>query len=119
MSQQLLKTWQPYLQLQHRFGAGCLGEQLKLHAPQSCVATHDDSLLCAELEDLEPEGENAKARRLWYKTLACLGVICPLAQGEDWPLPLWQTFFTTTLGFPLPLLSLWAIKSLRMPEIYY
>ena len=81
------------------------GSLLKLHAPQSCVATHDDSALRAELEELEPEGKNAKARRLWYKPLAWLGVIRPLAQGEDWPLPLWQTFFTTTIGFPLPLLS--------------
>jgi hypothetical protein len=43
--QQLLKKWQPYLQLQYRFGASRLGEQLKLHGPQSCVATHDDSAL--------------------------------------------------------------------------
>jgi hypothetical protein len=43
------------------------------------------------------EEENAKAHKLWYKPLAWLGVIRPLAQGEDWPLPLCQTFFTTTI----------------------
>ena len=57
------------------------------------------------MSDLEPEEENAKARKLWYKPLAWLGVIRPLTPGEDWALPLWQTFFTTTIGFPLPLLS--------------
>ena len=65
---------------------------------------HDDSALRAELEDLEPEGENAKARRLWYKPLLWLGVLQLITQREDWPLPLWQTFFTSTIGFPLPLL---------------
>ena len=54
------------------------------------------------MSDLEPEEENAKARKLWYKPLAWLGVIRPLAQGEDWPLPLWQTFFESPppLVFP-------------------
>ena len=52
----------------------------------------------------QPEEDKAKARKLWYKHLVWLGVIRPLAQGEDWPLPLWQTFSTTTIGFPLPLL---------------
>jgi hypothetical protein len=51
VSQQRLKTWLPYLQLQHRFNASRLGEHLKLHGPQSCVATHDDSALRAEMSD--------------------------------------------------------------------
>ena len=59
-SQQIIQKWQPYLLLQHRFWASRLGEQLKLHALQSCVVTHDDSTLRAELEDLEPEGEMPK-----------------------------------------------------------
>ena len=65
-----------------------MGELLKLHRPQSCVVTHDNSELRAEMSDLEPEEENAKAHKLWYKPLAWLGVIRPLAQGEDWPIPL-------------------------------
>ena len=66
ISQQLIQKWQPYLLLQHRFWASSLGGQLKLHAQHSCVDTHDDSALRSELEGLEPEGENAKVRRLWY-----------------------------------------------------
>ena len=45
------------------------------------------------------------ARSLWYKPMAWLGVLRPLSQAESWSAPLWQTFFTTSIGFPVPLIT--------------
>ena len=80
-------------------------EQLQLHAPQKITATVADSALRVEMEALEPEQEGAPARSLWYKPMAWLGVLRPLSQAESWSAPLWQTFFTTSIGFPVPLIT--------------
>ena len=77
-------------------------EQLQLHAPKKITATVAESALRVEMEALEPEQEDAPARSLWYKPMACLGVPRPLSQAELWSAPLWQTFFTTSIGFPVP-----------------
>ena len=37
--------------------------------------------------------------------MAWLGVLRPLSQAESWSAPLWQTFFTTSIGFPVPLIT--------------
>ena len=80
-------------------------EQLQLHAPQKITATVADSALRVEMEALEPEQEGAPARSLWYKPMAWLGVLRPLSQAESWSVLLWQTFFTTSLGFPVPFIT--------------
>ena len=79
-------------------------------------ATVADSALRVEMEALEPEQEDAPARSLWYKPMAWLGVLRPLSQAESWSAPLWQTFFTTSIGFPVPLItSLLSRMSTRIP----
>ena len=89
-------------------------EQLQLYAPQKITATVADSALRVEMEALEPEQEGAPARSLWYKPMAWLGVLRPLSQAESWSAPLWQTFFTTSIGFPVPLIT----AHMRMPTLF-
>jgi hypothetical protein len=80
-------------------------DQLQLHAPQKITATVADSALRVEMEAHEPEQEGAPARCLWYKPMAWLGVLRPLSHSKLWSAPWWQTFFTTSIGFPVPLIT--------------
>ena len=102
---QLIQEWQPFKDLRQRFANTRRMEQLQLHAPQKITATVANSALRVEMKALEPEHEGATARSLWYKPMAWLGVLRPLSQAESWSAPLWQTFFTTSIGFPVPLIT--------------
>ena len=51
--------------------------------------------------DLEPSDDKLP-RTLRHKPMAWLGVIRPLHKGEEFPLPLWQAFFSARLGSPIP-----------------
>ena len=40
-----------------------------------------------------------KPRELWWKPLSWLGTLRPTTANDAWDPALWQTFFSSTLGF--------------------
>ena len=105
LTDQLIAHWRPYVVLRQRLSGTRSEEQLRLRKPQKFKATVDDSVLRTEMGDLEPSDEDAPPRTLWHKPMAWLGVIRPLHKGEEWPLPLWQTFFSLAIGAHVPLIA--------------
>ena len=61
--------------------------------------------LSQEMRPLEPSHEDAGPRVLTWKPLAWLAQIRATDDDEAlqaWPLGLWQSFFCSTIGLPLP-----------------
>ena len=54
---------------------------------------------------LEEQADNAKARDLYWQPLSWLGTIRPSSANEAFDPNLWATFFSTTLGLEVPILS--------------
>ena len=51
---------------------------------------------------LEPEGEDAEPRQLYYAPLTFLSHVG--SHSIEWPLDVWQTFFSSSLGVSVPIL---------------
>ena len=72
--------------------------QRQLHMPQKHKATVPDSTLRVEMNNLEEQADNAKARELFWKPLSWLGAIRPTSANDAFDPALWETFVSTTLG---------------------
>ena len=59
-------------------------EQFRLHTQQCVVVTVEDSILCVEMDALDPQEEDVPKRILWYKPLGFLGVIRSHLRDESW-----------------------------------
>ena len=79
-------------------------EQRQLHLPQTHKATVPDSTLRVEMNGLE-QADNAKARDLYCKPLSWLGTLRSSSATDAFDQPLCETFFTSTVGLEVPVLS--------------
>ena len=68
-------------------------------------ATDQDSALRVEMSALEDQADNGKARELHWKPMSWLGTLRPTTVDDAWAPAIWQTFFTSTLGLEVPVLS--------------
>jgi hypothetical protein len=57
------------------------------------------------MNGLEEQTDNAKARDLFWKPLSWPGTLRPSSATDAFDLPLWETFFTSTVGLEVPVLS--------------
>jgi hypothetical protein len=73
--------------------------------PQKHKATVQDSTLRVEMNNLEEQADNAKARELFWKPLSWLGAIRPTSAKDAFDPALWETFVSTTLGLEVPTLA--------------
>jgi hypothetical protein len=58
-----------------------------------------------EMNALEEQADNAKARELFWKPLSWLGTIRPSSANDAFDPILWATFVSTTLGLEVSVLS--------------
>jgi hypothetical protein len=93
---------------------------LALHLLQRIKATVPGSAFQLELDALEPDEpaqqqaldgqppqqQMDNSRKLFWTPLGFLGQLGTSRQADVWSTSLWQTFFCTTLGAPVPILSL-------------
>ena len=77
VTEQLTKHWAPFKALRQRYAGTCFEEQRQLHLPKKHKATASDSTLRVEMNNLEEQADNAKARELFWKPMAWLGAIRP------------------------------------------
>ena len=68
-------------------------------------ATDQDSALRIEMSALEDQADDGKARELHWKPMSWLGTLRPTTVDDAWAPASWQTFFTSTLGLEVPVLS--------------
>ena len=78
---------------------------MSLRATQTYTATVQDSTLREELRALEPAHDDAKPRTLKIKPMGWLSQIRATDDDESWPIDLWQSFFCSTIGLPLPVVA--------------
>ena len=74
-------------------------------AAQLHIHTASDSTLRVEMNNLEEQADNAKARELFWKPLSWLGAIRPTSANDAFDPALWETFVSTTLGLEVPTLA--------------
>jgi hypothetical protein len=96
---------QPFKALRQRYAGTRFQEQRQLHMPQKHKATALDSTLRVEMNNLEEQADNAKARELFWKPLSWLGAIRPTSANDAFDPALWETFVSTTLGLEVPTLA--------------
>ena len=90
----------------HQRSAGTqFEEQRQLHLPQKHKATVPKSTLRVEMKVLEEQADNAKARDLYCKPLSWLGTLRSSSATDAFDQPLCETFFTSTVGLEVPVLS--------------
>ena len=87
------------------FPGSSRAEQLTLRSQQRIVATVEDSVLRTEMAGLESQEEDAPPCILFYKPMSWLGQIRPHRRDEAWPVTLCQTFFSVSLGAPIPAIA--------------
>jgi hypothetical protein len=80
-------------------------EQRQLNLPQKHKATVPESSLRVEINALEEQADNAKARDPYWKPLSWLGTIRPSSANDAFDPNLWATFVSTTRGLEVPALS--------------
>ena len=73
--------------------------------PQKHKATAPGIPPRVEMNGLEEQADNAKARDLFWKLLSWLGTNRPSSDTDAFDLPLWETFFTSTIFLAVPVLS--------------
>ncbi len=71
-------------------------------AAQLHIHTASDSTLRVEMNNLEEQADNAKARELFWKPPSWLGAIRPTSANDAFDPALWETFVSTTLGLDHP-----------------
>jgi hypothetical protein len=72
--------WPQFKALRQHYARTRFEEQHQLHLPQKHKATVPESSLRVEMNALEEQAENAKARDLYWKPLSWLGTILPSTQ---------------------------------------
>ena len=70
VTEQLTKHWAPFKALRQRYAGTHFEEQRQLRLPQKHKATVQDSTLRVEMNALEEQADNAKARELLWKPLS-------------------------------------------------
>jgi hypothetical protein len=82
LTQQLTKQWPQFKALRQQYAGTRFEEQRQLHLPQKHKATVPESTLRVEMNGLEEQADNAKARDLFWKPLSpktdmleCLGTL--------------------------------------------
>jgi hypothetical protein len=105
VTEQLTKNWATFQDLCQHYICTRFEEQLQLHLPQQHKATVTDSTLRVEMNALEEQANNVKARYLYWKPLSWLGTIRPTSTNNAFDPALWETFVSTTLGLGIPVLS--------------
>jgi hypothetical protein len=105
VTEQLTKHWAPFKALRQRYAGTRFEEQRQLHLPQKYKDTVQDSALRVEMNNLEEQADNAKARELYWKPMAWLGAIRPTTANDAFDPALWETFLSTTLGLEVPTLA--------------
>jgi hypothetical protein len=105
LTQQLTAHWSQFKALRQRYAGTLFEEQLQLHMPHKHKATVPDSALRMEMNVLEEQADNDKARELHWKPLSWLGTLRPTTSIDAWDQPLWETFVCTTLGLEVPVFA--------------
>ena len=105
VTHQILSHWEPFRDLKARFAGSRRAEQLSLRSQQQIVATVEDSVLRTEMAGLESLEEDAPKRILFYTPMGWLGQIRSHRRDEAWSASIWQTFFATTMGAQIPVIS--------------
>ena len=82
VTEQLTKHWAPFKALRQRYAGTRFEEQRQLHMPQKHKATASDSTLRVEMNNLEEQADNAKARELFWKPLSWLGKMSHILRGS-------------------------------------
>jgi hypothetical protein len=70
----------------------------QLHLPQKHKATVADSTLRMEMNGLEEQADNVKAREPFWKPLSWFSIIRPTSDNDVFDPAIWETFISTTLG---------------------
>jgi hypothetical protein len=84
--------------LRQHYASTRFEEQRQLHLPQKHKDTVQESSLRVEMNALEEQADNAKARDLYWKPLSWLGTIRPSSANDAFDPNLWANFVSTTLG---------------------
>jgi hypothetical protein len=105
VTEQLTKNWTPFKVLRQRYAGTRFEEHRQLHLPQKHKATVADSTLRLEMDGLEEQADNSKARELFWKPLSWLSTIRPTSANNAFDPALWETFVSTTLGLGVPILA--------------
>ena len=82
VTEQLTKNWAPFKVLRQRYADTRCEEQRQLHLPQKHKATVAGSTQRVEMNGLEEQADNAKARELFWKPLSWLGTIRPTSAND-------------------------------------
>ena len=75
-----------------------LEEQRQLHLPRNHKATVPVSTLRVEMNNLEEQADNAKARELFWKPLSWLGTIRPTSGNDAFDMLTIRTFLFSPLS---------------------
>ena len=105
VTMQILNHWQPFRDLKLMFAVSCRAEQLRLRSQQRIVATAEDSVLRTEMASLASQEEDAPKRIIWFKPMSWLGQIRSHCRDEVWSASLCQTFFSSSMGTQIPVIS--------------
>jgi hypothetical protein len=95
LTQQLTQHWPQFNALRQHYASTRFEDQRQLHLPQKHKATVPESSLRMEMNALEEQADNAKARDLYWKPVSWLGTMRPSSAFNP---TLWATFVSTTLG---------------------
>jgi len=106
LTQQLTQHWPQFKALRLHYASTRSEDQRQLHLPQKHKATVPESSLRVEMNALEEQADNAKARDLYWKPLSWLGTIRPSSASDAFDPNLWATFVS-------PRRSVW--RSLHSP----
>ena len=110
LTRQIVQNHAPFVALRQANQQTRFGEQRLLQSSQKYPAVADTSVLRGEMQLLEPEGEDAEPRKLYYAPLTFLSHVG--SHSIEWPLDLWQTFVSSSLGASIPIL----VHHPRMPR---
>ena len=72
--------------------------------PRPCAVNDHPSVLADEMMSIEPvyqPGEKP-TRMMTWKPTAFLSHIMPRSHDDRFPMPLWETWFCSSLGVPIP-----------------
>jgi hypothetical protein len=93
VTEQLTKNRAPFKVLRQRYASTRFEEQRQVHLPQKHKATVADSTLRVEMNGLEEQPDNAKARELFWKPLSWLGTNRPTSANDAFDPALWETLY--------------------------
>ena len=75
------------------------------------MATVEDSVLRTEMSDLEPQEEDAPKCILFFNPMSWVEQISPHRRDETWSASLCQTFFSTSMGAQIPVITEKALEA--------